>query len=135
MTYLRLNRIRWTTGVLSIVFLAGCGTSSVSNIVSGKVTYKSQPLNSGTIELYGPNNTIRSGGIGADGTFTVADPGVGENTIVVKTPAPAAAPPGVKMPGSDIVPVRVPAQYGAPTTSGVKQTIAAGRTTVDIDLK
>ncbi|MFO0865468.1 MAG: hypothetical protein U0744_12590 [Gemmataceae bacterium] len=113
----------------------GCGGPTVSNIVSGKVTYKGQALNSGTIELHGPKDVVRSSGIGTDGTYTIADPAIGENTVVVKTPPPPSAPPGVKMPGSDIVPVKVPAQYGVPQTSGVKQTIAAGKTTLDIDLK
>jgi hypothetical protein len=123
---------------LFLLFVLGCGGSSKEQpaTVSGKVTYKGTPLTMGTLEFHGTGNKIAATQIGPDGTYVVGDAPVGECTVVVKVVPPPKAPPGVEMEGAPKgTPVMVPPQYADPTKSGVKQTIAAGKSTVDIDLK
>lgn len=126
-----------TLGVALLILTTGCGGPKTKPVnVSGKVTYKGQPLNYGTIEFHGPGGKIASAAIGEDGSFRAHDAPVGENAVAVKVVPPVQPPPGTTgMPTLSVKPILIPAPYADPTKSGVKQTIAAGDSTVTIDLK
>jgi hypothetical protein len=91
--------------LLPVLFVAGCGGSSTSHYtVSGKVTINGKPPVSGsTVVFIGPDNKERSGAIQDDGSYSVTDPSLGDNRIVVKGPSAMIAstpPPGAaNMPG------------------------------------
>jgi hypothetical protein len=124
--------------VTGLLFSAiGCGSGTVGNsTVTGTVSYKGKPLTVGTIEFYGPAGKVSSSSINPDGTFTVPDAPVGDDTVVVRVPPPGPKlPPGAPVLGPQATPVPIPRQYSDPKTSHVKQTVAAGKSTVNIDLK
>ncbi len=83
--------------VLSALLLlaAGCGPAHPASTVSGKVTYKGEPLNGGTIKLY-PDVTPTAGGydnsfliaIKPDGTFTATNVPTGKMTVTIETQPP-----------------------------------------------
>jgi hypothetical protein len=126
-------------GIVAGVFLlgVGCGGGKVGNsTVAGKVSYKGRPLTVGTIEFPGTDGKVSSSSINSDGSFLIPDAPVGDDTVVVRVPAPGPkVPPGAPVLGSNVTPVPIPRQYADARTSRVKQTVAAGRSTADIDLK
>lgn len=125
-------------GVAVLLLIAGCGGSQTKpSTVSGKVSYKGTPLTFGTIEFHGPAGKKSAASIDPDGSFRMVDAPIGENTVVVKVPdSVPKPPPGTPdMPVANVQPVPIPPQYADPARSGVKQTIAAGSSTVTIDLK
>lgn len=133
----------WKQGMLCgfalslLILTSGCGDSSGkgANAVSGKVTYKGKNLTDGSIEFHGSDKKVGFSAIAADGSYSMVDPPVGDVTVVVKVPTGAsAAPPGVNMTPDKPAPVAIPEKYSFPETSGVKKTLAAGKTTVNIEL-
>ena len=85
-------------GAAALAFLgllAGCGPSNNGSTVSGKVTYKGEPLNGGTIKLYSDAAPTAGGAdhsfhiaIKPDGTFTASNVPTGTMTVTVETQAP-----------------------------------------------
>lgn len=79
----------------ALCLIAGCGQSNNATTVSGKVTYRSEPLNGGTIKLY-PDVTPTAGGgdnsflvaIKPDGTFTASNVPPGMKTVTIETQPP-----------------------------------------------
>lgn len=125
-------------GMAVLFLIAGCGgTQPKPATVSGKVSYKGVPLTFGTIEFHGPAGKKSAASIDPDGSFRMVDAPIGDNTVVVKVPdSLPKPPPGTPdMPVVNVKLVPIPAQYADPARSGVKQTIAAGSSTVTIDLK
>jgi hypothetical protein len=76
--------VRLSLGLLLVV-VVGCGTRSRSGVVSGKVTYKGQPVNDAALLLYAPGAkapiTIP---VTAQGEFSIADTPPGEYKVVVE---------------------------------------------------
>lgn len=120
----------------------GCSTASGFVPVSGKVTYKGQPVAGATIVFMGGENTRPATAVSQqDGSFslmTLDAKGVapGEYTVVVtKTDSPAASaePPSMEEaaksanrpppPPKDLL----PAKYGDPTKTPFKFTVKAGQ--------
>jgi hypothetical protein len=66
----------------TLVCASGCSRSARDR-VSGKVTFKGQPV-AGTVSFLGIDGKEVSGPINPDGTYAIADPPVGEVKIVVK---------------------------------------------------
>src|SRR5262249_35627477 len=64
----------------AVLFVGGC---SKPQTVTGKVTYKGTPLNSGTVMFVGQKSY--SSPIGSDGGYTIKAP-AGKYTITVSTP-------------------------------------------------
>ena len=90
---------RGTFGVfVAGIFLltTGCGGGKVGiSTVAGKVSYKGKPLTVGTIEFHGSDGKVSSSSINPDGTFLIPDAPVGDDTVVVRVPAPnPKLPPG-----------------------------------------
>src|SRR5262249_43114319 len=73
--------------LLALALLAG-GCSS-SGTVTGKVTYKGEPLGSGKVAFYSANATA-TGDIDASGNYTIPKAPLGPVRVTVETIAPAS---------------------------------------------
>jgi len=128
---------------LLTVFAIGCGEPGPATVVSGKVTTGGEPV-SGTIHFVGADGTEAMAPVGpTGGLYTVANPPVGEVTVLIKGglggSPPALKPPtgeGSKMTGMPEMPkmgVAPPAKY-ADKANGIKYTVTAGKQQKDFDL-
>ncbi len=93
--------------------------------VSGKVTYKGQPLTAGVVILTGADGKTHSADLAADGTYSFKDVKVGEYKVAVDTDNPKNPAKAVK----------VPAKYQDSKTSGITVDVRKGEATHDIDLE
>jgi hypothetical protein len=130
----------------SLIFISGCGGNSAGPKVgsmTGQITYKGVPLNSGYVQVYGEDGRGGSGPITAEGVYTVGDAPLGNITITVHAIASAmskmnstARPPGTPaMPGeSNNPPVTIPSKYSDKAKSGLTFTIKSGTQTNNINL-
>jgi hypothetical protein len=135
---------------IGLLLLTGCGPSVVKGVVSGTVTYKSQPVNGATLFLYpttagkGSEMTIP---VNQEGTFRASDVPAGDYKVVVQ---PSAGNSGPKTKGmtkeqlaqmkeqveSMKVPatIKIPGKYTKQETSDLKMTVGAGEQTVPLEL-
>jgi hypothetical protein len=90
---------RIITVSIGLLLLAGCGSSRPpSGTVSGTITYKGQPVNGATLQLYptaGGQSATVSIPVSQEGTFRTSDVPVGEYKIVVQ-PDPGNPGPNLK---------------------------------------
>ena len=137
--------------------LAGAGCSS-SGTVTGKVTYKGEPLAGGTVLFVSEGRGSVSAQIGRDGAYTAEKVPTGTVQIAVETqsvkgsePAPQATrqmpPAGLELPkaaeNSPIYKSRagarryteIPKKYSDPKTSGLTCTVSGGNQKYDIPLE
>lgn len=114
------------------VFLPACGGSSEKKIVStvsGTVTYKGNPLNSGTVVFLGDKVSF-VGNIDGSGSYKVENPAAGSYKVSVTTPG--VGPGGITADG--IKPIKIPEKYSSPGTSGLSYTVKEGDQRYDIKL-
>jgi hypothetical protein len=132
--------------------VAGCGGKRVAE-VSGKVTYKNQPLPDGTVTLMAQDGQPYSAQIQADGTFTISNVPVGPAKVVVTSRAPDEAGKGKagaqgegrstlvqrsepeKDKGGKQNSSRIPLDYNNFDTSGLTAQVEAPVTQLNLDLK
>ncbi len=126
---------------LSILVFVGCGGSSETK-VTGTVTYKGKPLNSGYVLLKFENNNEVNGQILGDGTFEIYTTDRGKALIAVGSPKiePVKETRGGPPVDTSKLPdpakwVEIPAKYADPATSSKEVTIKSGINTVNIDLE
>ena len=126
--------------------LAGCGGRS--GTLSGRVSHQNKPVVYGTVMVFGADRITRSGNLGPDGTYTVADVPVGPVQVAVVSPEPPDAKPAAKHDerprrGPAAAPLaavdrskwfRIPEKYGDPEKSGLTTTVQPGGTRYDIPL-
>jgi hypothetical protein len=129
--------------VLVVLAVAGCGRST--GHVTGKVTYKGQPLPSGTVLFHGPDGPTGHSVIGPDGRYEVRDVPVGACKITVQSHSHvphgmfrgALRDPDFKMPREvprELRYVPIPKKYEDPAHSGLAHTVKAGKQTYDLAL-
>ena len=127
--------------LLCLLPLCGCSKPTVGT-VTGKVTYKNQPVPSGTVTFFGQGDRVESAEIQEDGTYTITKAPVGTVKIGVITLQPWAPPTKSQMP--DQVPetsavkkpfVKVPDDYRNPETSGLTYIVQPGPQTYNLELK
>jgi len=135
---------------------SGCGKSTAT--VSGTVKFLSDPLPSGTVVFYGPNNDIVTGSI-ENGKYTIVNAPLGEVRVAVQVQDPslgtkgAGGPPGAGDGAPNLPPgaeeqkhmtktrpgerkvVPIPPQYMNPDTSGLSLHVKKGKQPFDIDLQ
>src|SRR5207302_362988 len=142
------------TVLAALLVAAGCGRST--GTVSGKVTFKNQPLKGGTVTFTpkdGPGFVIAQ--IQPDGSYTAENVPVGETAVTVETEtvAPRKMPKGVintkgiKNAEGEAVEtpysyersgdnyVKIPPGYSNPSKSGLQLTVTSGSQTYDPPLK
>lgn len=119
----------------------GCGGGGPEMAsVSGKVTYKGQPVPKGTITFAskagGRNAT---GQIGSDGSYTLQTENPGDGAQLGEYNVAVAAKEEVIL---DYIPPKpvppkylAPQKYENPQSSGLTATVKSGRNTFDFDLK
>jgi hypothetical protein len=140
----RLKAAFWLLPLLAC--LAGCGSPKVS----GKVTYKGEPLHMGTVLFTAANGWTGTSQINEDGTYSIANVPPGLAKVAVDTPSEKGrTPPGGKAqrrPREDApnepstaapvhAPVKIPDKYKKPETSGLTFEVNGGRQTYNIALE
>ena len=148
---------RFGAGFLFLVgglMLAGCGGRSLGT-VSGKVSYKGQPVKGGTVAIIPKAGGVLQGPIQEDGSFSIDKVPTGPATITVETAS--VRPSGAKsaMPGpyskipQDVTRgfalaektgdpnryVPIPERYGSHESSGLSMDVKSGPQTHDLDLQ
>lgn len=140
----------WTLTVLLCGSLTGCGKAAVpTGRVSGKVTYKGQPVSVGTVAFRNDEKgAVAAARLDSSGAYQLRFGGdfnipSGDYFVVV-------TPPDVELPiASDIAkdpskaqtPIvqpefpDIPRKYRNPLSSGLKFEVKSGANTFDIDLK
>jgi len=122
----------------------GCGSQGPKNTVSGKVTLKGDPV-AGSVVFIGSDNKEVMTHINPDGTYSVPDPAMGENKVLVKGGAVGGpAPPVLEgtpkdfkgtMPPTTTTKMGVapPPKYGSPD-NGLSFKVTGGAQKYDIEL-
>jgi hypothetical protein len=142
----------------TFLYIAGCSSSSSTATLSGKVTYRAQPLTGGTIWLHpreaaaGKYPPRYSGTIRLDGTFTVTGVPLGSMVVTIDTKSVnglsgtsgMARAEGVnpimkgkmmgKLAGGPVY-VAIPAKYADAKTSGLSWETTGGKQSQDFDLR
>ncbi|HWG47336.1 MAG TPA: carboxypeptidase-like regulatory domain-containing protein [Gemmataceae bacterium] len=136
---------------LVVLLLAGCGSKrSSGGVVIGKITYKGQPVNGATLQLYSvdgaSNITIP---VTQEGTFRTSDVPPGEYKVVVQ-PGGSSGVPSLK--GMDPAKaaeakqklagmqqtkptIPFPDKYRSHLKTDLKPTIVKGEQTLNLELK
>lgn len=136
-------RRRWLAAV-SIAIAIGCGEVSnqpTTEPVSGKVSYKGQPVTKGTVTFQSADNRIATGQIQPDGTYSLGtfaerDGAIaGRHKVMIiandgDTNLMPGSSPGYKPP-KDLVPQK----YQKTETSGLEATVAKGKNDIPFDLQ
>ena len=121
--------------VFPALIACGCGgTGSTTNTLTGKVTINGKPAVAGAmVKLVSADNKVATGGVGSDGTYSVADAPEGPVKIgVIGVPTGTVK---VDMPGmSAATGEPIPARYADPNSSGLTYTVKKGYQTYDIAL-
>lgn len=137
-------RLLVAIGLPLIGLAPGCGGGSQfpeTVPVSGKVTYKGEPVPKGTVTFLSDKGQPATGAIQPDGTYTLSTfaekdgalPGHHQVQVIANDGDPTMMPgssPGYKPP-RDLVPKK----YNNPATSGLTADVARGKPTIDFDLK
>jgi len=122
-------------GVLlaALVVLAGCQTKAPPATVSGKVTYKNQPVTSGSVNFYMPEKGIASqGDIDASGNYKIQGEIIaGKFKVFVTPPLPEQLPPGHV---NKRVPFAVPMKFQDPAQTPITKEVKAGANDIPIEL-
>jgi hypothetical protein len=122
----------------------GCGEKSKfpeTLPVSGKVTYKGQPVTKGTVTFQPDKGQAATGAIEPDGTYRLSTfaekdgalPGHHKVMIIANDADPTLMPgssPGYKPP-KDLIPKK----YGALETSGLEAVVSKDKPTLDFNLE
>lgn len=130
--------------VLLLAVIWGCGSKSdhpETVPITGKVTYKGQPVTKGTITFQPDGGQPATGQLQPDGTYSLSTfaerdgalPGHHQVMILATDADPTLMPgssPGYKTPKE-----LVPKKYAQLDTSGLVADVAKDKTTFDFDLK
>ena len=126
---MRILNICLIASCLSSVFIAGCSSSGPAvGEVSGKVTFKNQPVKEGTVTFLNPNE----GGAGespidANGSYTILKLVVGEYIVIVtplmemKDTDPGKSPPAPVEKSAPNIPVKYRQQGLTPLKTPIKE--------------
>lgn len=152
-----MSRTFWTRMALlaALAVVGGCGPGT--GTVTGKVTYKSKPVATGTVTAIPSDGVARPGVIGTDGSFTIPAVPNGDVKFLVASPNPdtgtreamagrgrgkgvagdlggaAGGPePGPSLPKGSWVPL--PESYADAAKTDLKGTVK-GDTAINLELK
>lgn len=122
---------------LMLTVLWGCGGPAAPKReyadVTGKVTYKNQPLTKGQVLFQPPTGALATGDIKPDGTYSLKGV-IGPNTVTIIDRAEMGQP-DINRPETRQMPKSsIPEIYGTPQ-SNLKFDVKAGANKADFDLK
>lgn len=127
--------------LLLAISLSGCRDKVGS--ISGKVTFKGQPIPVGTVTYFGQKNKVVVADLSEDGSYIVDQLPVGMAAITVETPnvQPFALKPGDPPPPPGVVSsayflpnIRIPDHYVNRETSGLRLDVQEGPQVLDLTL-
>ncbi len=132
-------RVRVWCAVVAAVAVAGCGGQDGRvREVRGTVSYKGEPLQSGTVRVVGANHEVAFATVQKDGSYILTDVPPGEVKIGVQQgnePRSVGDSSGKKAEKPVRPPVLLPKKFHDPETSGITHTIARSTTKLDIDFR
>jgi hypothetical protein len=151
---LRCAMCRMLAVSVGLLLLAGCGSSRPqSGVVTGKITYKGQPVNGASLMLY-PTKPGEGAGVtipvDQEGNFRAADVPLGEYKVVVEgareqsniPPGPANMTPEEKEKRKELMEkmktkatIPFPSKYTNEKTTDLTCTVNKGEQTVNLELK
>ena len=124
------------TGLL-LTLLWGCGGPTEPKRqyadVTGKVTYKTQPVTKGQVLFQPPTGAVAAGQIKSDGTYSLKGV-IGPNTVTIVDRAEMGQTDVNKPETRQIPKSSIPEIYGTPN-SNLKFDVKAGANKADFDLK
>jgi hypothetical protein len=129
-------------GVFATVVFAGCGGGPKTAPVTGKVTYRGQPLQFGSVMFQPDTGPVAKAKIESDGTFTLSTDGkpgavLGKHKVRVtcfesQSPNPPPTPPGQEPTlGRSLIPQKY-SNFGA---SGLEITVSEDMKPVEFNLQ
>jgi hypothetical protein len=148
-----------SSGLLTALLLVAAGCGSSSGRVSGKLTYKNNPLRGGTVTFQGvgQNGWAKTSSIAEDGSYSIDDVPKGPAQISVETQTVKPNRVGQAMAaqmtkGQNVPPevlksspfgqamqaeqyVAIPPKYSKPETSGLNYEVKGGKQQHDINLE
>jgi hypothetical protein len=133
--------------ILAVGLLAGCGGGKKKLSLSGKVTYKGEPVTGGSVTLHPTDGKTKplTAPLNADGTYSVTPPALGEMKVAISTES-VRGQTGDRYPmmkGKDKGSAdaskmfkykEIPTKYANPETSKLSVTIVDGPNVKDFDL-
>jgi hypothetical protein len=136
---------------LCAALLAGCSSEPETAKVSGKVTYKGQPVTGGQMYFYPAEGGGLPGSITPDGTYAIVGLPPGKVTVTIETESinpnrtvrtygdkrgggMGPTPEGVNTSGGGIY-VQIPKKYAQKATTDLTFEVTGGEQTHDIQLK
>lgn len=124
---------------VSLVLLAGLGCGGKKATVTGQVSYRGNPLPSGSVNFFDDSKNIVGTATIANGSYSMANVPPGHVKISVTTPIVPQAdrrhPPPKDMPGGQSAPsVPIPLMYGNPEQSGLAYDVQPGKQEHEIKL-
>jgi hypothetical protein len=145
---LRLLHLCFVAILLLGALTAGCGGTSKTAAVGGRVTYKGKPVPNANVSFTPTEGDSRAaeGLTDSDGRFTLrtfatndgALPGKYRISVIARGPnrLPKAGETGSGMPG-EMMPgdPTIPLKYFTPDTSGLTHEVTRGSNRVDLELK
>jgi hypothetical protein len=127
---------------LSVLVLAILGCSGGVGSISGKLTYKGQPIPNATITFFTDQGMPFPVISGSDGTYTISNIPVGEVLVSVAAPPPAntesgsrekdAAARAAAPKAADTPSYTLPTAYADPGSSELKIAVHSGNNLFDI---
>jgi hypothetical protein len=126
----------WRAALVAALAVGCAGRDQKVREVRGTVSYKGEPLQSGTVRAVGPNNEVAFAVVQGDGSYILTDVPAGEVKIGVQQgnePRSVGDSSGKKADKAARPAVVLPQKYYDPETSGVTRTITHETTTLDID--
>src|SRR5262249_48096067 len=117
----------------------GCGGRAKLGRVSGRVTYKGEPVPNGAITfLPDESGPPATGTIGPDGTYTLVTPDVGDGAVLGKHKVMITALRVGPARGAEAKDPRpppiIPPRFGNTSTSGLPAEVREGANTIDFHL-
>jgi hypothetical protein len=124
---------------IAVLLLSGLGCGGKKATVTGQVTYRGNPLPSGSVNFFDAHQNIVGTGAITNGNYSIANVLPGAVKISVTTPivppADRRRPPPKDMPGGQLAPsVPIPLKYGNPEQSGLAYEVQPGTQEHKIEL-
>lgn len=108
-----------------MIAFGGCSEPSSSQVVTGQVSYKGQPLTSGALAFYPTEGRPVQTTIRSDGGYEAElPPGEYQVTVIVGVDLPPGWKEGDPLPP---VSVKLPAAYGSRVRTPLKASVAEGQ--------